>query len=974
MMTSADIRQAFLDFFRSKGHEIVPSAPIVVKDDPTLMFTNAGMNQFKDYFLGNKKAPYPRIADTQKCLRVSGKHNDLEEVGVDTYHHTMFEMLGNWSFGDPAHPTGGYFKKEAIEWSWELLTNVYNLDKSRLYVTIFEGDQKEGLSRDDEAYNEWKKWIPEDRILNGNKKDNFWEMGDTGPCGPCTEIHYDTRPEANNDGHSRVNNDDTGMVMEIWNNVFIEFERYWNPNSGGAMELKKWENDNIHLTLDPESKKVFDEKRKQKHLDLTLLKDLPAKHVDTGMGLERLVRVIQNKNSNYDSDIFSGIIAKTEKITGKKYDYGESKKAVAFRVIADHIRAISFIIADRQLPSSGGAGYVIRRILRRAVRYYYSYLDYKKPLLAQLVPLLAQQFEFVFPELFLQSDFVSKVVKEEEEAFLRTLEKGLKRIEDLPKLYWMEQADIIYGDQYDPVNSDKANYLHNKKNLFVIEKIKENLPIKVSGKIAFELYDTFGFPLDLTKLIIREYNWDIDEIGFNKEMQQQKNRSRTSTSVDAGDWKNPAYSMKMQNDNAVNIVTRPGGQDLYWESESISTHVFKYRSIRQKDRALAQIVLFDTPFYAESGGQVGDTGVLIFGNEKINVIDTKKENDLIVHVTDRLPSDNIIMGEASVFAKIDVARRKRITAHHSATHLLHSALRKILGDHVVQKGSLVNEEHLRFDFSHFAKMTSEEILQVETLVNEKIRENIPVIINQLPKDEAMKLGAMALFGEKYGDIVRVVTIDPSYSVELCGGAHVGATGELGLFKITSESGIASGVRRVEAICGRNLEIYINDQISLIESISTKLKNPKDLPKAIENLQSENAELKKHLESMEARQLVVIRNELLQKDEIVNGVNFIGDIIEVSNAEALKKLCFDLKHHVRDHVAVLCVNIDGKPFVAVGISDTVAAARNLDAGKIIKEHIAPLIKGGGGGQKTLATAGGQDISNLAGVIAAVKNLL
>ena len=866
MMTSAEIRQAFMDFFSSKGHTIVPSAPIVVKNDPTLMFTNAGMNQFKDYFLGNKVPPYGRVADTQKCLRVSGKHNDLEEVGVDTYHHTMFEMLGNWSFGD-------YFKHEAISWSWELLTEVYKIPNDRLYATVFEGDKKEGIPASTIALAKWKEFLPEDHIVFGNKKDNFWEMGDTGPCGPCSEIHVDCRPDEerkNIPGHTLVNKDHP-QVIEIWNNVFIQYNRKKDGN----------------------------------------LEPLPATHVDTGMGLERLVRVIQGKQSNYDTDLFTGTIGEVEKITGKKYDYGDSKVAVAFRVLADHIRAISFTIADGQLPSNTGAGYVIRRILRRAVRYYYSYLDYKKPLLTQLVPVLAKQFENVFPELQQQVDFVSKVVKEEEDAFLKTVDKGLTMLNQASK--------------------------------------------NISGQEAFKLYDTFGFPLDLTKLVAEEKGLAIDEKGFEVEMKQQKDRSRAAGTVDAEDW----------------VILKDGSNKFVgYDSLEAETSVLKYRKVKAKGKELYQLVLNTTPFYAESGGQVGDRGVLTIDNSLFTVIDTKKDNDLIIHFAENIPAD--LSGE--VLAKVDTAKRKNTELHHSATHLLHAALRNVLGTHVAQKGSLVNEEHLRFDFSHFAKVTDEEIAQVEALVNEKVRENIPVVIKSMPKDEAMKLGAMALFGEKYGDVVRVVIIDPNYSVELCGGTHVGATGELGLFKLTSESAVAAGVRRVEAVCGKQAEEYVNAQLGLLTTLGEVLKNPKDMQKAVENLQAENAELKKHLDSMEARQLVGIRNELLQKDEIINGVNFIGDIIEVSNPEALKKLCFDLKNHLRDHVAVLCVNIGGKPFVAVGISDTVVAAKNLDAGKIIKEHIAPLIKGGGGGQKTLATAGGQDSSNLKQVIEAVKKLL
>ncbi|MFZ1857450.1 MAG: alanine--tRNA ligase [Chitinophagaceae bacterium] len=866
MMTSAEIRQAFMDFFSSKGHTIVPSAPIVVKNDPTLMFTNAGMNQFKDYFLGNKVPPYGRVADTQKCLRVSGKHNDLEEVGVDTYHHTMFEMLGNWSFGD-------YFKHEAISWSWELLTEVYKIPNDRLYATVFEGDKKEGIPASTIALAKWKEFLPEDHIVFGNKKDNFWEMGDTGPCGPCSEIHVDCRPDEerkNIPGHTLVNKDHP-QVIEIWNNVFIQYNRKKDGN----------------------------------------LEPLPATHVDTGMGLERLVRVIQGKQSNYDTDLFTGTIGEVEKITGKKYDYGDSKVAVAFRVLADHIRAISFTIADGQLPSNTGAGYVIRRILRRAVRYYYSYLDYKKPLLTQLVPVLAKQFETVFPELQQQVDFVSKVVKEEEDAFLKTVDKGLTMLNQASK--------------------------------------------NISGQEAFKLYDTFGFPLDLTKLVAEEKGLAIDEKGFEVEMKQQKDRSRAAGTVDAEDW----------------VILKDGSNKFVgYDSLEAKASVLKYRKVKAKGKELYQLVLDTTPFYAESGGQVGDRGVLTIDNSQFTIVDTKKDNDLIIHFAENIPAD--LSGE--VLAKVDTAKRKNTELHHSATHLLHAALRNVLGTHVAQKGSLVNEEHLRFDFSHFAKVTDEEIAQVEALVNEKVRENIPVVIKSMPKDEAMKLGAMALFGEKYGDVVRVVIIDPNYSVELCGGTHVGATGELGLFKLTSESAVAAGVRRVEAVCGKQAEEYVNAQLGLLTTLGEVLKNPKDMQKAVENLQAENAELKKHLDSMEARQLVGIRNELLQKDEIINGVNFIGDIIEVSNPEALKKLCFDLKNHLRDHVAVLCVNIGGKPFVAVGISDTVVAAKNLDAGKIIKEHIAPLIKGGGGGQKTLATAGGQDSSNLKQVIEAVKKLL
>ena len=869
-MTAAQIRQQFLDFFASKQHQVVPSAPIVVKNDPTLMFTNAGMNQFKDYFLGNQTPASKRVADTQKCLRVSGKHNDLEEVGVDTYHHTMFEMLGNWSFGD-------YFKTEAIAWSWELLTEVYRIPKDRLYVTVFEGDAKEGLPKDEEAATEWAKWIDPSRILLGNKKDNFWEMGDTGPCGPCTEIHVDCRPDAERaavDGKTLVNNDHP-QVIEIWNNVFIQFNRL----KDGSLE------------------------------------PLPAKHVDTGMGLERLVRVLQGKSSNYDTDLFTGTIAAVENITGAKYDYSDSKQAVAFRVLADHIRAISFTIADGQLPSNTGAGYVIRRILRRAVRYYYSYLGYKQPLLHQLVPVLAAQFEHVFAELKKQEAFVSKVVLEEEQAFLATLEKGLKRIAEL----MTDSSSMIAGDK------------------------------------AFELYDTYGFPLDLTRLIATENNLQVDEAGFEAAMLQQKNRSRAATTLDTGDWQ------------IVNET--PGLGFVGYTDLNVGTHVQKFRKVSAKGKDQYQIVLASTPFYAESGGQVGDQGWLQWADEQIAVTDTRKENDLIVHFVDSLPQSL----EGDVRAVVNAERRLYSMYNHTATHLMHAALRRVLGTHVAQKGSLVNDEYLRFDFSHFSKMSEDEIRQVEKMVNDQIRANIPVVIETLPKEEALQRGAMALFGEKYGDEVRVVTIDPNYSVELCGGTHVMHTGMIGLFAISSEAAVAAGVRRIEAFTGPAAFRYFSQSIDNLKELGTLLK-AKDPLKAVDRLLTENAQLKKHVEMLEARQLVVVRNELLQKDEIVNGINFIGDVVEVSNADALKRLCFDMKNHLTDYVVVLAANIGGKPFVAVSIADNVVAAKGLDAGAIIKQHLAPIIKGGGGGQKNLATAGGQDASNLEQVISVVKALL
>jgi alanyl-tRNA synthetase len=841
----------------------------VVKDDPTLLFTNAGMNQFKDYFLGNRIPEHRRVADTQKCLRVSGKHNDLEEVGVDTYHHTMFEMLGNWSFGD-------YFKKEAIAWSWELLTGVYGLDKERLYVTIFEGDDAEGLPEDAEAYNEWLKFVRAENILKGSKKDNFWEMGDTGPCGPSSEIHFDSRSEeerTRTSGRTLVNKDHP-QVIEIWNNVFIQFNRLKDGS----------------------------------------LQPLPEKHVDTGMGFERLVRVIQQKQSNYETDLFTGTIAATEKITGKVYDFSDSRTAVAFRVIADHIRAISFTIADGQLPSNTGAGYVIRRILRRAVRYAYAALDCREPLLYRLVPLIAEQFAGVFPELKQQTQFVSRVVKEEEEAFMRTLAKG-----------------ISYFEEH-------------------ISDLDSRL---ISGPFAFTLFDTYGFPIDLTLLMAKEKEFDVDMAGFERSLTEQKNRSRAATTLDTEDW--------------IQLDDEPGNDFVGYDDLVIDTRISKYRKVKTKGKEQFQLVLDKTPFYAESGGQVGDKGVLQADGEIIQVTDTKKENNLIIHFTDKLPS----IPDVRLTAKVDLESRLNTAYNHTATHLLHAALRKVLGSHVSQKGSLVSPDVLRFDFSHFSKLSDEEIRQIEMLVNQKIRENIPVEIREMPKEEAMKKGAMALFGEKYGDKVRVVTIDPAYSVELCGGTHVANTGMIGVFAIVSESAVAAGVRRIEALTGAVAMRYITDKINQVRQISELLKTREPL-KSVEKLMEEKVALERRLETMEARHLVQVRNSLLEKDEIINGVTFVGDIVEVGNPDALKKLCYELKSKLHDYVAVVAANIGGKPFVAIGISETVTVARNLDAARLVKEVVAPLIKGGGGGQKTLATSGGQDASNLPRVIDAVRS--
>ena len=708
-MNSNQTRKTFLDFFKSKGHEIVPSAPMVVKNDPTLMFNNSGMAPFKDLFLGNAPIKFPRIADTQKCLRVSGKHNDLEEVGVDTYHHTMFEMLGNWSFGD-------YFKKEAIAWAWELLHDVYKLDADRMYVTVFEGSPEEQLAFDQEAYDCWKKLIPEDRILRGNKKDNFWEMGDTGPCGPCTEIHVDLRDDAERkkvDGKTLVNNDHP-QVIEIWNNVFMEFER---------------------------------------KADGSLVK-LPKQHVDTGMGFERLCMALQGKKSNYDTDVFQPLIQFLERESGKKYKDDE-KTDIALRVIADHIRTIAFAIADGQLPSNNKAGYVIRRILRRAVRYGYTFLNFQQPFMYNLVEVLVTQMSDTFPEIKTQQSLIEKVIKEEESSFLKTLGNGITRFENQCK------------------NSSSKT---------------------IKGDFAFELFDTYGFPIDLTQLLAREKNLTVDMDAFNACMAEQKNRSRAAAAVDTEDWVFLNSSGENQTKSFDDVFV---GYDL----TEISTEITQYRKVKAKGKEQYQLVLDKTPFYAESGGQVGDTGVLEVEGEKIGITDTKKENGIIIHFADKLPKQ--VDGE--VQAKINIPKRRLTENNHSATHLMHAALRNILGTHVEQKGSLVNADYLRFDFSHFAKVSDEELAAIEKLVNQKIRENILLNTQVLPIEEARKQGAMALFGEKYGDLVRVVTFDKNYSVELCGGTHVTASGQIGVFKIISESAVAAGVRRIEAITSMKAE-------------------------------------------------------------------------------------------------------------------------------------------------------------------------
>ncbi|WP_423149256.1 alanine--tRNA ligase [Rubrolithibacter danxiaensis] len=868
-MTTKEIRKAFLDFFAGKGHHIVPSAPIVVKNDPTLMFTNAGMNQFKELFLGEASVKFKRVADTQRCLRVSGKHNDLEEVGIDTYHHTMFEMLGNWSFGD-------YFKKEAIEWSWELLAEVYKIPKDRLYVTVFEGDSKENLPKDQEAYDFWKQYVPEERIILGNKKDNFWEMGDTGPCGPCSEIHVDCRADDERrlvDGKTLVNADHP-QVIEIWNNVFMQFNRLKDGS----------------------------------------LQQLPAKHVDTGMGLERLVRVLQGKSSNYDTDVFQPLIQLISKACGITYG-AEEKTDIAMRVMADHIRAIAFAIADGQLPSNNKAGYVIRRILRRAVRYAYTFLNFKEPFLNQLVPVLAEQFEGVFDELKSQQDFVQKVILEEEVSFLRTLATGIQRFEKYA--------------------SDK---------------------FQVAGDFAFELYDTFGFPIDLTELMAREKGLSVDMEGFRKALEEQKNRSRAATAVDTGDW------VILKNSDETEFI---GYDELVSEA-----HILKYRKVSAKGKEQYQLVLDRTPFYAESGGQVGDSGVLKSASQEIVITDTKKENALIVHFTDMLPNEP----GADFIAEVDRSKRLSTENHHSATHLMHAALREVLGNHVQQKGSLVNADYLRFDFSHFAKVTNEELAQVEAIVNRKIRENISLKEERfVPYQEAINRGVTALFGEKYGDFVRIITFDDNFSKELCGGTHVKATGQIGYFKIISESAVAAGVRRIEAITGEKAEAYFNTQDKLVTELKQLLKNPKDLAKSVESLLEENARLKKELDQVIVEKAANLKQELAKKSEQINGINFIAEKVQLPSIEAVKTLAYSLKDIVPDLFLVLAAETEGKPSLTVMISDNLVKAKGLNAGSIIRE-LAKEIQGGGGGQPFYATAGGKDAAGLTRALEKAKEYL
>jgi alanyl-tRNA synthetase len=868
-MTSHQIRQAFLDFFRSKGHLIVPSAPLVAKNDPTLMFNNSGMAQFKDFFLGNGTPPSVRIADTQKCLRVSGKHNDLEDVGFDTYHHTMFEMLGNWSFGD-------YFKKEAITWAWELLTEVYKLPKERMYVSVFEGDSKDGVPFDQEAWDLWKPIVGEDRIILGNKKDNFWEMGDTGPCGPCSEIHIDLRPEADLalvSGKSLVNNDHP-QVVEIWNLVFMQFER---------------------------------------KADSSLI-PLPATHVDTGMGFERLCMAVQSKMSNYDTDVFQNTIGVLEKLSGKVYAGNDEPFAdIAMRVIADHIRAVSFAITDGQLPSNVKAGYVIRRILRRAVRYGYSYLGLQEPFFHKLVPVLAEQFKDVFTELKAQEEFVTRVILEEEKSFLRTLESGLKRL------------DVIISSQKDKgVNT-------------------------IAGDEVFELSDTFGFPVDLTALIAREKGFQIDEAGFQAALQEQKKRSRQDAAKEATDW--------------IELRESEGVEFLGYDFEETHSGIVKYRKVKTKAGEEYHIVLDRTPFYAEMGGQVGDTGTLEVNGRTITIADTKKENDLFVHISTDKNLDEALQQAEHAVAKIDTHRRAKIKANHTATHLMLSSMREVLGTHIGQKGSYLNDEVLRFDFSHFSKVTDEELKKIEDIVNAKIRENIALEERRnVPIQQALDLGATATFGEKYGDFVRLIIFDPKFSFELCGGTHVPSTGEIGLFKFTSEGSVSAGVRRVEAVTGEKALELMRQQEETLAKLKELLKGPTDLIKAVENLVEERNALQKKITAMENEKLQEIKAGLIAGMEKHKTFNLIVEKVNVPAADSLKQLSYELKDQVENLIAVLGADIAGKPQLSVFIAESIVQETGLNAGKIVKE-LAKEIRGGGGGQPFFATAGGSDATGL-----------
>lgn len=855
-MTASEIRQSFLDFFESKQHQIVSSAPMVVKDDPTLMFTNAGMNQFKDIFLGNSPVKWPRVANSQKCLRVSGKHNDLEEVGHDTYHHTMFEMLGNWSFGD-------YFKKEAIDWAWEFLTEVLKIDKECLYASIFEGSEEDKIDRDTDAYNFWRKHLPENRIVNGNKKDNFWEMGDSGPCGPCSEIHVDLRDaheKAKLPGEQLINKDHP-EVIEIWNLVFIQYNR---------------------------------------KADGTLV-PLPQQHIDTGMGFERLCRVIQQKKSNYDTDVFQPIIQAISKISG--ITYGASNESdIAMRVMADHIRTISFAITDGQLPSNNKAGYVIRRILRRAVRYAYTFLNMREPFMGKLLPALISTMGDAYPELKARQELIGKVIHEEEESFLRTLSTGITLLER------------------------------------IIQETKSKDYKVVDGKVAFELYDTFGFPLDLTELILKENELVVNRKEFESEMEAQKTRARNAAAVETEDW------IQLIEDDKEEFI----GYD-YLETD---IKIVRYRKVKSKNKELYQLVFNITPFYAESGGQVGDSGYIEAQGERIPVIDTKRENNLIVHITPKLPTAL----NATFHAVVDSQKRQMTANNHTATHLLHKALRLVLGDHVEQKGSLVHPDYLRFDFSHFQKVTEEEIRKIELIVNQEIRKNLPLEEHrELPMANAREMGAMALFGEKYGDVVRAIAFGDS--IELCGGTHVKATGQIGIFRIISESSIAAGVRRIEAVVGDKAEELINLQSDVLKELGQMFKNQTNVKKNVEMLIAENASLAKQVDSMMQSMMQIEKRSICESAETMNGVQVIKSLVKPMFVAHLKDIAFQLRAESdKDMVAILGGEADGKPQIAVILSESLT--QKINAVELIRA-VSSEINGGGGGQPFFATAGGKN---------------
>ena len=871
-MNSKEIRNAFLDFFAEKGHKIVPSAPMVIKDDPTLMFTNAGMNQFKDFFLGNRTPEVRRVADTQKCLRVAGKHNDLEEVGHDTYHHTMFEMLGNWSFGD-------YFKEEAIGWAWEFLTDVVGVDRERIYATVFEGDSSDQLSRDDEAADLWRIHLPAERVLNGSKKDNFWEMGATGPCGPCSEIHIDLRSEGERkkiEGSKLINRDHP-LVIEIWNLVFIQYNRL----SDGT------------------------------------LKNLPEKHVDTGMGFERLCMALQAKESSYDTDIFRPVISRIESLTG--ICYGDNEKTdIAMRVVADHVRAISFSIAEGQLPSNTKGGYVIRRILRRAIRYGYTYLGQAEPFIYHIVPALVEVLGDTFTELKTQQELISKVIREEEQSFLNTLENGIRRL-----------------------NQMKESLLQEGNN-------------KLDGRQTFELYDTYGFPVDLTELIMREQGLGVDQEGFNREMEQQKQRSKKAAATEMSDW----------------TILQKNDSELFtgYEQNSDQVRITRYREVKTKDKKVFHMVFDRTPFYAEGGGQIGDQGIIENDHEKIQITDTRRENELIIHFADQLPDDP----GATFTARVNESDRTRTASNHTATHLAHYALRRVLGKHVEQKGSMVGPEMFRFDFAHFQKMSDEEIREVEKIVNRLIRENIPIVEQrQVPMDEARRMGAISLFGEKYGEQVRVIRFGDS--IELCGGIHATATGQLGFFKILKEASIAAGIRRIEAVTGVDAENYIYSQLDKVNMIASQLEKHSDLVDGIRKLVSEHSELSREVAKFKRDAVGASMNALKNKMQKIGDINFIAEVLPGADAEMLRDAAFKIKNELENLFLVLGTTEDKKALLVVMISDNLVKEKGLNAAEIIRT-IATEIRGGGGGQPFFATAGGKDPAGLPAAFEKAKELI